>query len=85
MTTQETLVGKLLPDETITREEALRLWTINGAYATFEERTKGSIEAGKWADLAVLSDDIMAIPDDRLLNTRVSMTMVGGRVVYERA
>jgi predicted amidohydrolase YtcJ len=85
ITTQETMVGKLLPEETISREDALRLWTINGAYATFEERVKGSIEPGKWADLVVLSDDYLSVPDDRLLSITVSMTMVGGRIVHERA
>jgi predicted amidohydrolase YtcJ len=83
-TTQETLAGKLLPGEEISREDALRLWTINGARATFEEHKKGSIESGKWADLVVLSDDYLSVPPERLLNVQVSMTMVGGRIVYER-
>jgi predicted amidohydrolase YtcJ len=78
------MVGKLLPGEEIGREDALRMWTISGAYATFEERKKGSIEPGKWADLVVLGDDYLTVPDDRLLDLRVSMTMVGGQVVYER-
>jgi predicted amidohydrolase YtcJ len=46
---------------------------------------KGSIEPGKWADLVVLSDDYLSVPDDRLLSITVSMTMVGGRIVHERA
>jgi hypothetical protein len=83
--TQETLVGRLLPGEEIGREDALRLWTINGAYATFEERVKGSIEPGKWADLVVLDQDYLSVPDDRIPEIQVSMTMVGGRTVYERA
>jgi len=85
VTTQETLAGKLLPGEEISREEALRLWTINGAYATFEEGRKGSLEPGKWADLVVLSDDYLTVPDERLPAITVSLTMVGGRIVYERA
>jgi predicted amidohydrolase YtcJ len=84
VTTQETLAGKLLPGEEISREDALRLWTINGAHATFEEHKKGSIEPGKWADLVVLSDDYLSVPPERLLNIQISMTMVGGRIVYER-
>ncbi|MDR7555444.1 MAG: amidohydrolase [Armatimonadota bacterium] len=85
VTTQQTLAGRLLPGEEISREDALRLWTINGAYATFEEQRKGSLEVGKWADLAVLSDDYLTVPDDRLPTITVSLTMVGGRIVHERA
>lgn len=83
--TRETLVGKLLPDEAIGREDALRLFTINGAYATFEEHRKGSIEVGKWADLVVLGDDYLTVPDERIPSITVSLTMVGGRIVHERA
>ncbi len=82
--TQETMVGRLLPGEEVTREDALRMWTTHGAYATFEEGKKGSLEPGKWADLVVLDDDYLTVPDDRLRDLRVSMTMVGGQVVYER-
>jgi hypothetical protein len=82
--TRETLVGALMPEEAISREETLRLYTINGAYATFEERKKGSLEVGKWADLVVLGGDYLAASDEQLLNMKVSMTMVGGQIVYER-
>ncbi|MDR7454274.1 MAG: amidohydrolase family protein, partial [Armatimonadota bacterium] len=82
--TQQTLVGPLLPDETIGREDALRLWTRNGAYATFEEHRKGSLEPGKWADLAVLTEDYLTVPEERIKDIRVSLTMVGGQIVYER-
>ncbi|MGH2374818.1 MAG: amidohydrolase family protein, partial [bacterium] len=78
-------VGKLLPDEGIGREEALRLYTQSGAYTTFEEHKKGSIEPGKWADLAVLSEDYLTVPEERIPAIRVSLTMVGGRIVHERA
>lgn len=82
--TGETLVGKLLPGEEVGREDALRLWTINGAYATFQERQKGSLEPGKWADLVVLNEDYLSVPADRIAAIQVTMTMVGGQVVYER-
>ncbi len=81
--TQETLVGKLLPDETIGREDALRLWTINGAYASFQEHERGSLEPGKLADLAVLDGDYLGVPDDRLAQLKVALTMVGGRIVHD--
>ena len=54
----------------VSREEALRAATLNGAYLTFEEEKKGSIEAGKWADLVVLEDDLLTIPEDRISRSR---------------
>jgi len=72
------------PDQRMTREEALRSWTIEGAYAAFEEKNKGSLGPGKLADFVVLSDDIMRIPAAQILKTRVTMTVVGGEVVYAR-
>jgi hypothetical protein len=83
--TRDTISGGVLgPDQKITREEALRASTINNAWLTFEEHAKGSIEVGKLADLAVLSDDIMTCPEKRIEQMSVLMTMVGGRVVFER-
>jgi len=67
----------------MTRDEALRSLTLWGAYAGFQEREKGSIETGKWADLVVLSRDIMTVPAQEILATRVEMTMVGGAVAYQ--
>jgi predicted amidohydrolase YtcJ len=68
----------------MTREEALRSWTVEGAYAAFEENSKGSLEPGKLADFVLLSDDIMRIPPSEILKTRVTMTLVAGEVVYSQ-
>ena len=66
----------------MTREEALRAFTIWGAYAEFAEKEKGSIEKGKLADLVVLSKDIMTIPPMEILSTNVVAAIVGGKVAY---
>ncbi|MBA3849492.1 MAG: amidohydrolase [Opitutus sp.] len=70
-------------DQRMTRGQALRAMTLDAAYAAFEEEERGSIEAGKWADLTVLSADIMAIPEAEILKTRCLYTLVGGEVVHE--
>ena len=67
----------------LSRAEALRIYTINGARAAFWEDRIGSIEPGKLADLVVLSDDIMTVPEDRIPDTRVLATLVGGRPVHD--
>jgi predicted amidohydrolase YtcJ len=82
--TRDTISGGVLgADQKITRREALRAATINNAYLTFEERIKGSIEPGKLADLVVLPEDLLTCPEKHIEQMRVSMTMVGGRIVYE--
>jgi hypothetical protein len=69
-------------DQRMTREEALRSFTIWGAYAEFAENEKGSIEKGKLADLVILTKDIMEIPPREILSTRVAATIVGGKIEY---
>ena len=75
--------GGFDPGQKLTREEALRSMTLDAAYGSFEEREKGSIAPGKAADLVVLSQDILTVPDDRLLETEVLATIVDGKVAFE--
>ncbi len=70
------------PEQRMTRMEALRSYTINAAYAAFEEQIKGSLTPGKLADVTVLSQDIMTIPEDEIPQTEVVYTIVGGKVSY---
>src|SRR5690606_34636603 len=70
------------PAPKMTRMEALESYTINNAYAAFEEEIKGSITPGKLADIVVLSKDIMTIPEEEILTTEVVYTIVGGEVLY---
>ncbi len=72
----------VMPEEAISREDALKMYTINNAYSTFEENLKGSIEVGKLADIVVLSKDILTCPVDQIKEIKSEMTMVGGKVVY---
>jgi predicted amidohydrolase YtcJ len=71
------------PEEAVTREQALKMFTIWPAYAAFEETLRGSIENGKLADFSIFSADIMKIPEMEILKTRCVMTVIGGEVVYE--
>jgi len=71
-------------EQALTREEALRTYTINNAVAVFEDDIKGSLTPGKLADLVVLSDDILTIDAPDILNAQVDLTILGGAVVYER-
>lgn len=70
------------PVQIMTRREALHSFTLGAAYAAFEEDIKGSLEPGKWADLTVLSKNIMTVPPKEILDTSVMMTILGGKVVY---
>lgn len=73
----------IMPSEAITREEALRMYTSDNAYTSFEESVKGTIEPGKLADIAVLSEDILTCDVDKIKEIVSVMTIVGGRIVYE--
>lgn len=81
--TRRTVDGSVLnPEQRITRDEALRMWTINGAWQTFEEDIKGSIEPGKLADLIVITKDYLMCPEDEIKDIEVLMTMVDGKIVH---
>jgi predicted amidohydrolase YtcJ len=81
--TRDTITGGVLgADQKITRQEALRLSTVDNAYLTFEENTKGSIEPGKWADFVVLAEDILTVPEKSIEKMKVLMTVVGGKTVF---
>jgi predicted amidohydrolase YtcJ len=71
------------PSEAITREQAVIAYTLTSAYSEFTEKDKGSLEPGKLADLAVLSQDIFTAPSQYLPKTTSILTMVGGRIVYD--
>jgi len=85
--TRKTLSGQpeggWFPQEKITIEEAIRAYTLNTAYAGFEENIKGSLETGKLADFVILSDNLLTMEPDGIKDVPVLMTVVGGRVVYE--
>jgi predicted amidohydrolase YtcJ len=72
------------PEQAVTRADALKMLTIWPAYAAFEEDRRGTIARGKWADLTVLSADIMRIPEREILRTETVMTVIGGEIVYEQ-
>jgi predicted amidohydrolase YtcJ len=70
------------PDQRMSRMEALKSYTINGAYAAFEEENRGSLKPGKYADITVLSKDILRIPENEIPSAKVAYTIVGGKVAY---
>lgn len=72
------------PDQRMSREEALRSYTLNGAYAAFQEDILGSLTPGKLADITILSKDIMSVPEEEILETEVLYTIVGGKILYEK-
>lgn len=85
---RKTLQGKpeggYEPDQKMSREQALRSYTLDAAYGAFEEDIKGSIEQGKLADFTVFSQNIMTIPQDEILSTEVEMTILGGKIVFTK-
>ena len=70
------------PDETPSREQALRLYTLNSAWFSFDEDKRGSLEVGKLADFAILDQDYFSVPVERIGRTVSLLTVVGGKVVY---
>ena len=83
--TRATESGQVLfPEECLSREEALRLYTINNAYLGHEEKDKGTLEPGKLADLIIIDRDYLTCPSADIADTRVLQTIVGGKVVFER-
>ena len=86
-TARKTLKGKpeggYEPNQKMTRLEALKSYTINAAYGAFEEDIKGSIEIGKYADFTVLSQNIITVPEDQILNTKVRYTIINGQIEYK--
>ena len=72
------------PEQKVSREQALKMFTIWPAFASFQEKDKGSIEPGKLADFTVLSADIVKIPESEILKAQSAMTIIGGEVVHSR-
>lgn len=77
--------GGYQPDQRLSRQEALRSYTKDAYWASFAEKNGGTIEPGKWADLTILSKDILSVPDNQILGTRVLYTIVNGNVAYQAA
>jgi hypothetical protein len=73
-----------LPEQAMTREQALRSYTLQNAYAAFEEDVKGSLTPGKYADITVFSKDLLTIPAEEIRSAEVVYTIIGGEVKYER-
>jgi predicted amidohydrolase YtcJ len=73
-----------VPEQRVSREEALRAYTLSNAFAAFEEKEKGSLSSGKLADIAVLSKDILSVPEEEISSARVDLTILGGAVRFQR-
>jgi predicted amidohydrolase YtcJ len=81
--TRQTVSGAIInPEQRVTREQALRMWTVNGAYLSFDEKSKGSIEVGKLADLIVITKDFLSCTEDEIKGIEVLLTVVDGKEVY---
>ncbi len=70
------------PKKLLRGRKLLRMYTINGAYLTFEEKTKGSLEPGKLADMIIIDRDILTCPIDNIKDTKIIRTILGGKTVY---
>jgi predicted amidohydrolase YtcJ len=81
---QTAVTREVFPEERVTVDEALRMYTVNAAYSSSEENIKGSVETGKLADLTVLSHDPRKAPPSKIDNIKVELTLVGGRIVYSK-
>ena len=85
--TRQTLSGSPLggyePFQKMTRLEALKSYTLNAAYGAFEEDIKGTIDIGKYADFTIFSQNIITVPDDQLLNTKIKYTIINGQIEYQ--
>ena len=73
------------PEQRMTREQTLRSYTINNAYAAFEENFKGSLKLGNLTDVTVLSKDIITVPEDEILETEIVYTIIGGKIKYKKS
>jgi predicted amidohydrolase YtcJ len=71
-------------NEAVTREQALRLYTSAASHYMFEEDKKGTLEVGKFADLTALSADLMTVPEEQIKDIKADLTIVGGKVVFQR-
>jgi len=82
---RKTIRGNVLhPDERLTREEALKMYTISAAYLQFAEKSRGSIETAKLADMVVIDRDYLTCDEDRIKDIEPVMTIVGGKIAYRR-
>jgi predicted amidohydrolase YtcJ len=81
---QEAVLRESFPEQRLTVEEALRMYTLDAAYCSGEEKIKGSIEEGKLADLTVLAADPADVPTDKIKDIQVNLTIIDGKVVYSK-
>ena len=81
---KEAVLRPSFPEQSLTAEEALRMYTIDAAFSSGEEQIKGSIQDGKLADLTVLSDDPFAVPANNFENINIEMTVIDGKVAYSK-
>ena len=72
------------PEQKLTMKEAIELYTLSSAYAQFMENRKGKIQEGYLADVVILNQDLLTLPEDQIMKTKVDFTIVGGKIVYKR-